>query len=45
MNTQFPNIAILGRHNDPRVAEPMQLLTQYLTKAGIKVSAANTLRL
>ncbi len=45
MNTQFPNIAILGRHNDPRVAEPMQLLTQYLTKAGIKVSAANTLQL
>jgi NAD+ kinase len=45
MNTQFPNIAILGRHNDPRVAEPMQLLTQYLTKVGIKVFAANTLRL
>ncbi|MDH3616929.1 MAG: NAD(+) kinase [Gammaproteobacteria bacterium] len=45
MNTQFPNIAILGRHNDSRVAGPMQLLTEYLTKTGIRVFAANTLRL
>jgi len=45
MKTQFPNIAILGRHNDSRVAEPMQVLTQYLTKAGITVFAADTLQL
>jgi len=45
MNTQFPNIAILGRHHDPRVAEPMQLLTRYLTKAGVNVLAADSLRL
>ncbi|MCP4300120.1 MAG: NAD(+) kinase [Gammaproteobacteria bacterium] len=45
MNTQFSNIAILGRHDDSRVAEPMQLLTRHLTKAGIKVLAADTLQL
>ena len=45
MNTQFPNIAILGRHHDPRVAEPMQVLTRYLTKAGVNVLAADSLRL
>jgi NAD+ kinase len=45
MSTQFSNIAILGRHDDSRVAEPMQLLTRHLTKAGIKVLAADTLQL
>jgi len=45
MNTQFPNIAILGRHHDPRVAEPMQVLTRYLTKTGVNVLAADSLKL
>ncbi|MGI9248724.1 MAG: NAD(+) kinase [Woeseiaceae bacterium] len=45
MNTQFSNIAILGRHNDSRVAEPMQVLTQHLTEAGITVLASNDLHL
>ncbi len=45
MNAQFPNIAILGRHDDSRVAEPMELLTQYLTKAGVNVLATDTLQL
>lgn len=45
MNTQFPNIAILGRHHDPRVAEPMQILTRYLAKAGVNVLAADSLQL
>ncbi len=45
MNTQFPNIAILGRHHDPRVAEPMQILARYLTKAGVNVLAADSLQL
>ena len=45
MNTQFANIAILGRHHDPRVAEPMQELTRYLTKAGVNVLAADSLQL
>ena len=39
MNTQFHNIAILGRHDDARVAEAMQIITPYLAKAGIKVFA------
>lgn len=45
MSTQFPNIAILGRHEDSRVAEPMQVLARHLTKAGIKVLASDTLAL
>ena len=45
MNTQFENIAILGRHDDPRVAEPMQVLTRHLTKAGINVLASEALKL
>jgi len=45
MNTQFPNIAILGRHHDPRVTEPMQVLTRHLTKAGVNVLAADSLQL
>jgi len=45
MNTQFDNIAILGRHDDARVAEAMQIITPYLAKAGIKVFAANEMRL
>lgn len=45
MNTQFPNIAILGRHDDSRVVEPMQVLTQHLTKVGINVLAADSLQL
>ncbi len=45
MNTQFPNIAILGRHEDRRVAEPMQILTRHLTKVGIRVLASETLQL
>ena len=45
MNTQFDNIAILGRHDDARVAEAMQVIAPYLAKAGIKVFAANEMRL
>jgi len=45
MNTQFPNIAILGRHHDSRVAEPMQELTRYLTKVGVNVLASESLQL
>lgn len=45
MNTQFPNIAILGRHHDSRVAEPMQELTRYLTNVGVNVLASEALQL
>jgi len=44
MNTQFPNIALLGRHEDIRVAEPMLTVTEHLTKAGINVLASNKVK-
>ena len=37
MSKAFQTVAILGRYSDPRVAEPMALLAEYLTKAGIDV--------
>jgi NAD+ kinase len=39
MSKTFQTIAILGRHSDPRVAEPMKTLASYLTKSGIGVIA------
>ena len=45
MNTQFPTIAILGRHEDSRVADPMRAVTEHLTKAGIKVLASRRMKL
>jgi NAD+ kinase len=34
MTTSFQNIVIVGREEDPRVGEPLQLLSQHLTKVG-----------
>jgi NAD+ kinase len=45
MDTEFRNIALIGRQTDSRVAEPMRALAAYLTDAGISVSAADTLAL
>lgn len=45
MDTEFRNIALVGRQTDVRVAEPMRVLANYLTKAGIKVTAAEALTL
>jgi len=45
MDTQFKNIAILGRHEDSRVAEPMRVLAEFLNGIGIQVLAADTLQL
>ncbi len=45
MDTQFRNIALVGRQTDKRVAEPMRMLANYLTDAGIHVAAAETLAL
>jgi len=45
METEFRNIALVGRQTDSRVAEPMQAIATYLTDAGISVSAADTLAL
>lgn len=36
---EFRTIAVLGRDEDPRVAEPMLLLAEHLKKAGIDVIA------
>ena len=41
MTTQFRKVAILGRHQDSRVAEPMRMLAAHLTKADIEVLAAD----
>jgi len=41
MGSDFQKVAVLGRHDDPRVAEPMTLLVRHLTKAGIEVFAAD----
>lgn len=45
MGSEFQTIAILGRHDDSRVAEPMSLLVEHLTKAGIEVIAAEDMAL
>ena len=38
MGAEFGKVSILGRREDPRVAEPLKLLVDHLTKAGIDVS-------
>ena len=37
MTSEFNTIAIVGRFDDKRVAEPMSALARHLTKAGIDV--------
>lgn len=37
MREQFQKIAVLGRHEDPRVAEPLATLIEHLTKSGASV--------
>ena len=39
MAYQFSTVAIVGRIDDPRVAEPMRSLAEHLTKSGIRVIA------
>lgn len=39
MSKEFKTVAIVGRHEDPRVAEPVAVLADYLTKAGVEVVA------
>lgn len=43
MSQEFQRIAVLGRHDDARVAEPIATLTGFLTERGIEVLAANDL--
>lgn len=41
MGKEFRKVALVGRHDDSRVAEPMRLLVEHLTKAGIETLAAD----
>jgi len=45
MGGEFRKVALLGRHDDPRLAEPMTSLARYLTKAGIEVFASDEMEL
>jgi len=45
MGGEFRKVAMLGRHADPRLAEPMTSLARYLTKAGIEVFASDEIEL
>lgn len=45
MSVKFQKVAIVGRHDDSRVAEPMTLLVEHLTKAGVVVLAAEEMAL
>lgn len=45
MRKEFQKVAILGRHDDPRVAEPMTALVAHLTKVGATVLASEEMSL
>ncbi len=45
MGKEFQKIAIVGRHEDPRVTEPMAAIAAHLTKSGVEVLAAHELAL
>lgn len=45
MAKRFRKVAILGRHEDPRVAEPISVLAEYLGQAGVEVLAATDMSL
>ena len=45
MGSQFKKVAILGRHADPRVSEPMSLLIRHLTEIGVEVLAGTEMAL
>ena len=42
MGHAFQKIAVIGRHDDVRVAEPMAALVAHLTKVGVEVLASET---
>ncbi len=45
MATKIRKEAILGRHEDPRVAEPITVLAEYLGQSGVEVLAAEDMSL
>ena len=45
MSVEFQKVAVVGRHDDSRVAEPMKILVEHLTKSGVMVLAAEEMAL
>lgn len=45
MSSEIKRVAMLGRHDDPHVADLMRVLARHLTKAGIDVLAADEMDL
>ncbi len=45
MSSEFKRIAVLGRHTDPHVAEPLTTLVTHLTKADVSVVATTDMSL
>jgi len=45
MSREFHKIAVIGSHDDARVADPMATLVQHLTKSGVEVFAAEQMTL
>ncbi len=43
MSPLFQNIVIVGRHDDPRIAEPLQQLSAHLQKVGINLLASEAI--
>ncbi len=41
MSNEFKKIAVLGRHGDPRVDEPLRTLLEHLTERGVDVLVAS----
>ena len=45
MGERFQKVALVGRHEDPRVADAMTVLVAHLTKTGVSALAADNLAL
>ncbi len=45
MSVEFQKVAVVGRHDDSRVAEPMKILVEHLAKTGVVVLAAEEMAL
>ncbi len=45
MSVKLQKVAVVGRHDDSRVSEPMTLLITHLTKAGVSVVTAEDMAL
>ena len=45
MRTEFQKIAVIGRHDDARVADPLSVLVTHLTKSGVDVLVSEEMTL